>query len=282
MTTSTERTAVETQVRAFLLGEPHGKDDLLAEDFVEEYPQSGERIRGRANVLAMLAVNPAPPRVTGGARLVWCGDQILLAEARASYPDGPWWVVILYELSGGRLSHETAYFGAPFPAPEWRRPYVVAMPAEEPETDPGGHELVERETVERYLAALAVNDFAALKQLRHAQFVSDMPQSGERYPSHDAQTAAERAYPGGLPAVTKAQLRGAPDTWAVGPAFSVSRLSGRGAHWAAEALLTYPSGERSHSVGVLEFRSGLVVRERQYYMAPFEAAAWRAPWVDRD
>jgi hypothetical protein len=275
-----DRAFVEERIGAYLAGDLQATEPLLPEDFVEEFPQSGELVRGRPNVMAMDAANPTPPRLIGSPRMTWCGEQQLLVEGRQAYPDGAWWIVALYDVEGRMLRREAAYFGAPFPAPPWRAPYVVAIPEDELTADPGGHQAVDRPLVDHYFAALAANDFAALNRLRHPAFVSDMPQSGERYPSHAKQVAAEENYPGGLPAISNKRLRGASDAWTVGPSFSVLRVSGRGAHWSCEALLTYPSGERSHAVTVLGYRDGMVIRERNYYCPPFEAAAWRAAWVD--
>jgi hypothetical protein len=280
MSDERDRAFLEERISAYLGGDPRAAEPLLPEDFVKEFPQSGERIRGRSNAMAMDAANPMPPQLIGLPRMTWCGDEQLLVEARQAYPDGAWWIVALYDVEGRTLRREAAYYGAPFPAPPWRTPYVVPIPEGELTADPGGHQAVDRELVDRYFVAFAANDFAALQRLRHAAFVSDMPQSGERYPSHAKQVAAEENYPGGLPEISNKRLTGASDAWTVGPSFSVLRVSGRGAHWACEALLTYPSGERSHAVTVLEYRDGLVIRERNYFCSPFEAAAWRAAWVD--
>lgn len=276
-----DRAYVEDQIRAHLRGDLRAAEGLLADDYLEEYPQSGEVIRGRANALAQAAANPSPPQLIGSPRLTWCGDRILAAEARAAYPDGTWWVIALYETAGRRVVRETAYFAAPIAPAAWRAPYVTSIPEADLVGDAGGHQAVDRELVDRYFAALAANDYESLGLMRHPAFVSDIPQSGERYPSHEAQATAEGSHPGGLPAASGERLRGAEDAWTVGPSFGVLHVSGRGAHWGAEALLTYPSGERSHAITVLDFRDGLVVRERQYFCAPFEPAAWRAPWVER-
>jgi hypothetical protein len=280
MTDAQDRAFVEEQIRANLGGDLRAAANLLADDYLEEYPQSGEVIRGRANAVAQAAANPQPPQLIGLPRLTWCGDALLAAEARAAYPDGTWWVIALYEVAGRVVTRETAYYAAPIPGAAWRTPHIVPIPEAELLGGTGGHQAVDRASVDRYFAALGANDFDALGRMRHPDFVSDMPQAGERYPSHAAQATAEQGYPGGLPAVSGERLRGPQDAWTVGPSFGVLRVSGRGAHWAGEALLTYPSGERSHAITMLDFRDGLVIRERQYHCTPFEPAAWRAPWVE--
>ena len=47
-----------------------------------------------------------------------------------------------------------------------------------------------------------------------------------------------------------------------------------------EFVLSY-DGRPSYTVSIMEFRDDEVVRETQYFADPFEAAAWRAPWVER-
>ena len=46
-------------------------------------------------------------------------------------------------------------------------------------------------------------------------------------------------------------------------------------------MLDYPDGSSYHVIDLIELRDGLVWRETVYWAAPFEAADWRAPWVQR-
>src|SRR5437867_7682372 len=124
MTDAQDRAFVEEQIRANLGGDLRAAVDLLADDYLEEYPQSGEVIRGKADALAQAAANPDPPRLIGAPRLTWCGDTLLAAEAQAAYPDGVWWVVALYEVTGRVVTRETAYYAAPIAPASWRSPYV--------------------------------------------------------------------------------------------------------------------------------------------------------------
>src|SRR4029077_1732216 len=62
--------------------------------------------------------------------------------------------------------------------------------------------------------------------------------------------------------------------------FQVRRILGCGDLWITEYILSY-DGQPSHTVSIMEFRDGKVVRETQYFGDPFEASAWRAQWVER-
>ncbi len=98
------------------------------DDFAEDYPQSGEVVRGRERIAAM---NRAYPDATGtrpsiaDGRLRAAGDLGVL-EATIDYGDGTVvaWVAIA-EARDGLLVRLTEYFAGPFDAPEWRRPYMV-------------------------------------------------------------------------------------------------------------------------------------------------------------
>jgi ketosteroid isomerase-like protein len=109
-------------------------------DFVEEWPQSGERIRGSENFKAIqgrysdttsesrriigtedrwtLAATFTPVRVFGA------GDTFT-ALTVARYPDGSEYDVIsILELRDQLIWKVTSFFAAPFEAPAWRAEWV--------------------------------------------------------------------------------------------------------------------------------------------------------------
>jgi ketosteroid isomerase-like protein len=97
----------------------------VTEDVVERYPQSGERIEGRDRQRAFHVAFPNPPTFT--IRRVLRSGDLAVAEVDELYPDGRVWNdVFIFELRDGAVAAMTAYFGEPFPAPEWRRPYRVS------------------------------------------------------------------------------------------------------------------------------------------------------------
>lgn len=105
--------------------------DMASGDMVQEWPQSGERIRGRDNVLAVNehyeASTGTSPKMTL-RRLVRPGEA-WIAEATIDYGDGtPISLVSILETDdSGRIIRETDYFASPFEAPEWRKPWTEPM-----------------------------------------------------------------------------------------------------------------------------------------------------------
>ena len=108
------------------IGDAATLEAVFSEDYVEEYPQSGERIEGRATVQAMLDAFPAGTRpiVTGDRRITRTGDGFV-GEYTLDYgPGGLYRVVGFYTVRDGRVSASREYFAAPFEPAEWRRPFV--------------------------------------------------------------------------------------------------------------------------------------------------------------
>jgi hypothetical protein len=107
--------------------------EMASDDMVQEWPQSGERIRGRDNVIA---VNEHYEGATGTApsmtlrRIVRPG-QAWIVEGTIDYGDGtPVSIVSILETDdAGKITRQTDYFASPFEAPEWRRKWVEQMEA---------------------------------------------------------------------------------------------------------------------------------------------------------
>src|SRR6202020_882007 len=86
--------------------------EIYHNDAVLEYPQSGERIRGRRNIQASRSAQPnkkrfAVRRVLGAADL-WVSEFVLTYDGLPSY------TVSIMEFRDGKVARETQYFGAPF------------------------------------------------------------------------------------------------------------------------------------------------------------------------
>jgi hypothetical protein len=62
-------------------------------------------------------------------RIEGSGD-IYFYVASARYPNGDTWQIIaLVELRDGKVAKTTTWYAAPFPAPEWRAPFVERFAA---------------------------------------------------------------------------------------------------------------------------------------------------------
>ena len=106
--------------------------EVSSEDFVQEWPQSGERIVGRD---ASIRINTMYEGATGNRpklafrRLIGEGDHYVL-EGTIDYGDGtPVSYVGIAELRDGKLMKITEYFADPFEAPAWRASLVERMEA---------------------------------------------------------------------------------------------------------------------------------------------------------
>jgi ketosteroid isomerase-like protein len=95
---------------------------IYHEDAVLDYPQSGERTRGRRNIQGQRASQPSKKtftvqRIIGGGDL-WVTEYIITYDGKPSY------TVSIMEFRGDKVARETQYFADPFPAPAWRAQWV--------------------------------------------------------------------------------------------------------------------------------------------------------------
>jgi hypothetical protein len=99
--------------------------EIYREDAVLEYPQSGERIRGRRNIQASRTAQPNSKRFTV-RRMVGGGD-LWITELVMTYDDQPFYVVSIMEFDGAVVVRETQYFGDPFEPGPSRAQWVEQM-----------------------------------------------------------------------------------------------------------------------------------------------------------
>jgi hypothetical protein len=100
---------------------------IYHEDAVLEYPQSGERTRGRRNIQGQRASQPSKKRFTV-RRIIGSGD-LWVTELVLKYDDKPSCTVSIMEFSGNKVARETQYFADPFVAPASRAQWVERMDA---------------------------------------------------------------------------------------------------------------------------------------------------------
>ena len=117
-----------------------------------------------------------------------------------------------------------------------------------------------RVALEQHWTASDAGDFEAEHRIYAAHAVLEYPQSRERIRGRQSILAARKAQPD--------RKR-----------FVVRRITGSAGLWISELVLSYD--ERPfHVVSIMEFESGQVIRETQYFGAPFEPGASRAQWVE--
>jgi SnoaL-like domain len=92
---------------------------------VLEYPQSGERIRGRQRIQASRMAQPSKKRFT--VRRILGGGGLWISELVLTYDEQPIYVVSIMEFEGGKVVRETQYFGEPFEPGRSRAQWVERM-----------------------------------------------------------------------------------------------------------------------------------------------------------
>ena len=125
MTTSV-RAAIEEHWRASERGDSVTEHAIYAVDAILDYPQSGERFRGRETIAAQRGGHPAERhftvlRITGEGSL-WVSECII------TYDGAPTHSVSIMEFVDGLVAHETQYFADPFEAPASRAALAQRMP----------------------------------------------------------------------------------------------------------------------------------------------------------
>ncbi len=99
--------------------------EIYRTDAVLEYPQSGERIRGRSNIQASRKAQPNAKRFT--VRRILGGGDLWISELVLKYDEQPYYVVSIMEFEDESVVHETQYFGDPFAPGPSRAQWVERM-----------------------------------------------------------------------------------------------------------------------------------------------------------
>jgi hypothetical protein len=123
---SSTRARIEEHWKASESGDTDTEHAIYADDGILDYPQSGERFRGRSTIQAQRGGHPAERhftvlRISGGGDL-WVSECII------TYSGAPTYSVSIMEFTGGQVAHETQYFADPFPAAAWRAALAEPIP----------------------------------------------------------------------------------------------------------------------------------------------------------
>jgi hypothetical protein len=158
---SEDRAVIERFVDALNHRDFSALTEVLHPDYVEELPQSRERIRGRDNWLEILKNYPGGvPGLTERGQMVGSEQQVFMTPAfsliratcdrgkaacyaRCRYPDGSeWFGVWFVTLREGRLTRSVVLHAPIFDPPEWRTQWVERMetPLEERPAPPSSAE----------------------------------------------------------------------------------------------------------------------------------------------
>jgi SnoaL-like domain len=107
-------------------GDSDTEHAIYATDGILDYPQSGERFRGRSKIEAQRGGHPAERhfrvlRIRGGGDL-WVSEVVI------TYDGAPTYSVSVMEFADDLVAHETQYFADPFPAAAWRAALAEPIP----------------------------------------------------------------------------------------------------------------------------------------------------------
>jgi hypothetical protein len=121
--------AIEEHWHASERGDIEAEHAIYAEDALLDYPQSGERFRGRATIAAQRGGHPADRHFTilrvTGHRDLWVSECVI------TYDGTPTYSVSIMQFADDHVIHETQYFGDTFGSPAWRAALAEAMPGRE-------------------------------------------------------------------------------------------------------------------------------------------------------
>ena len=112
MNTGETRAALDSHWAASDSNDLEAEHVIYGEDAVLEYPQSGERIRGRRNIQSSRDAQPSRKHCRV-RRVIGAGD-LWITEYVLTYDGLPSYTVSIMEFLDGKVIRETQYFGDPF------------------------------------------------------------------------------------------------------------------------------------------------------------------------
>jgi hypothetical protein len=110
-------------------GDLDAEHAIYATDAILDYPQSGERFKGRARIQAQRGGHPAERHFT--VRRILGAGELWVSECVITYDGVPTCSVSVMEIGDGLVTHETQYFADPFPAAPGRAALAEPIPASE-------------------------------------------------------------------------------------------------------------------------------------------------------
>ncbi|HEX4658668.1 MAG TPA: nuclear transport factor 2 family protein [Streptosporangiaceae bacterium] len=120
------RARLEQHWKASERGDTDAEHAIYAADAILDYPQSGERFRGRSKIQAQRGGHPAERHFT--ILRIRGGGDLWVSECVITYDGVPTYAVSVMELTDDLVTHETQYFADPFQAPRWRASLAEPIP----------------------------------------------------------------------------------------------------------------------------------------------------------
>jgi hypothetical protein len=121
------RARLEQHWQASDKGETDTEHAIYAADATLDYPQSGERFRGRSKIQAQRGGHPAVRHFT--TLRIRGGGDLWVSECVITYDGVPTYSVSIMEFTDDQVTHETQYFADPFKAAPWRAALAEPIPS---------------------------------------------------------------------------------------------------------------------------------------------------------
>jgi hypothetical protein len=114
------------------LGDDIGRaSEIYADDAVVEWPQGGERLCGKANIIEFRSRYPARQQFelhrTTGCHDLWINEYTI------RYDDRPVMVVGIMQFRADKVVRERIYFADPWEPPAWRAQWVERFDPQDPD-----------------------------------------------------------------------------------------------------------------------------------------------------
>ena len=110
-------------------GDADAEHAIYPTDAILDYPQSGERFKGRSTIQAQRSEHPAERHLTirriQGTRDLWVSECVI------TYDGMPTYSLSIMKISDGLVTHETQHFADPLHAPPGRAALAKPIPAHE-------------------------------------------------------------------------------------------------------------------------------------------------------
>jgi hypothetical protein len=123
------RARIQRHWEASESGDLDAEHAIYAADAILDYPQSGERFRGRSRIQAQRGGHPAERHFT--VRRILGSGELWVSECVITYDGVPTCSVSVMEIGDGLVRHETQYFADPFPASPGRAALAEPITAAE-------------------------------------------------------------------------------------------------------------------------------------------------------
>ena len=120
-----------------------------------------------------------------------------------------------------------------------------------------------KQVVEQFWAAMQSNDFKAVGEFLHEEYMLEWPQSGERVRGRENFVAINENYP-------------AHGRWE----FTAHRILAEGDEVVSDVDVT-DGVIHGRVITFSTIRDGRIVHQTEFWPDPFEPAAWRAGWVEK-